>query len=460
MIVQPLGQVALSPETIADFARSVSGAVLLPSDPAYDRARGVFNAMIDRRPALIVRPAGPDDVRRAVSFAREHGLPLSVKGGGHNVAGSAVCNGGVMVDCSLLRGVQVDVEKRIAVAEPGALLRDVDQATLQRGLATPFGVVSVTGIAGLTLGGGVGWLNGKHGLSCDNLIAAEIVTADGELRSVSAEESPDLFWAIRGGSGNFGLVTSFTYQLHPVGPVLAGSFAYSASRTRDVIRAYDEFAVTCPDELSLASGIGLDADGQPTFTLTACWSGALGDGDRALAPLRALGPTVDTVAPIDFFTLQTAKDASYPTGWHHYWKSRYLTALPDDAVDVLCHLAQTRPSATCAISFQHFHGVAARVDPTATAFPHRRTQHELLFLGEWLDPADTERNIAWTREAFEAMKPFAVPGVYVNDLGDEGTDRIREAFGINYDRLSAIKQRYDPTNLFRSNQNIAPMVEK
>jgi FAD/FMN-containing dehydrogenase len=458
MGVQSLRQGIISPETVKNFARSISGAVLLPGDSAYDRARHVFNTMIDRRPALIVRPAGPDDIRRAVVFAHEHDLPLSIKGGGHNVAGSAVCDGGVMVDCSAMRGVLVDAQNRTALAEPGALLRDVDQATQQYGLATPFGVVSVTGIAGLTLGGGIGWLNGKHGLSCDNLIAADVVTADGQLLSVSAEENADLFWAIRGGSGNFGLVTSLSYQLHPVGPVLAGSLAFPASRTRDVLRAYDEFAANCPDELSLASGIGLDADGQPTFGLTACWSGELKDGDRALAPLRALGPTVDTVAPMDFVALQTSKDAGYPTGRHHYWKSRYLTSLPDEAIDILCHFAQTRPSAASAISFQHLHGVAARVDPTATAFPHRRTQHELLFLGQWLDPADTERNLAWTREAFEAMKPFAVPGVYVNDLGDEGTDRIREAFGLNYDRLVTIKNRYDPTNLFRSNQNIAPMV--
>jgi FAD/FMN-containing dehydrogenase len=415
--------------------------------------------MIDRRPALIARPAGAEDVRRAVVFAREHDLPLSVMGGGHNVAGSAVRDGGLMLDCSRLKGIRVDAERRVAVAEPGVLLGELDRATQAHGLASPLGVVSVTGIAGLTLGGGVGWLNGHYGLACDNLLAAEVVTADGERQRASADENPDLYWGLRGGSGNFGVVTTFTYRLHPVGPVLAGTLAVPAQRARQALRAYDEFLQSCPDELSTIAGVGTDAGGRPTAGVTVCWSGPLDEGERVIDRLRAaLAPTADSVAPVDYVALQTASDAGFPRGQQHYWKSRYLTKLADDAIDLLLDFAATQPSPASAIALQRLHGVAARVNPAVTAFPHRRPQHELLILSQWSDPADTERNVAWTRAFFEAVQPMAVRGVYVNDLGEEGEDRVREAYGDNYERLAAVKARYDPTNFFRANQNIKPAV--
>ncbi len=446
----------LDAATVAALRRTFRGDLLQLGDPGYDPARRVFNAMIDRRPALIARPVDADDVRRAILFVREQGLPLSIKGGGHNVAGSAVRDGGLMLDLSRMKGVAVDVERRIAVAGAGLLLGDLDRATQAAGLATPLGVVSVTGIAGLTLGGGIGWLNGKHGLACDNVLAADVVTADGELRRASADENPDLYWAIRGGSGNFGVVTSFTYRLHPVGPVLAGGLVFPAERAREALLAYDAFARTCPDALSTTAGVGVDAEGRPTASVGVCWCGPLEEGEQVLRPLRALGPTQDTVGHMDYLALQTDKDAAFPAGQLHYWKSSYLTSLSDETIDVLFRFAAEQPSAASGIGLQRMHGAAARVDPAATAFPYRRAQHELLILSQWADPAETERNVAWTRSFFDAVRPLAARGVYVNDLGEEGEDRVREAFGENYARLAAVKATYDPTNLFRANQNITP----
>ena len=450
----PVAFPALDDAVVRAFEEKLRGRLLRPGDDGYDAARTVFNAMIDRRPALIARPADAEDIRRAVVFAREHGLALSVKGGGHNVAGTAVRDGGLMLDLSSMQAVSVDPERRIAVAEPGLLLADLDRASQAHGLATPLGVVSVTGIAGLTLGGVLGWLNGEHCLACDNLLAADVVTADGRLLTASAEEHADLFWAIRGGSGNFGVVTSFTYRLHPVGPVLAGGLAFPPERTREALRFYHEFAATCPDELSTTAGLSVDAEGRPTIAVGVCWCGPLDAGERALRPLRAFGPTEDGIAPMAYSAFQAANDASFPTGRQHYWKSSWLTDLSDGAIDVLLRFAAAKPSVATGIGLQRMHGAAARVDPGATAFPHRRTQHELLILAQWDDPAETDRHVGWTRAFFKAVRPFAARGVYVNDLGEEGADRVREAYGANYERLAAVKAKYDPTNFFRMNQNI------
>ena len=447
---------ALDPAVLADLSQALRGPLLRPGDSGYDDARKVFNAMIDRRPAVIIRPADPGDMLRAVTFAQENRLPVSVKGGGHNVAGSAVSAGGLMLDCSDMRDVRIDAERRIAVAGAGALLADLDQATQVHGLATPLGVVSVTGIAGLTLGGGIGWLNGKHGLACDNVLAADIVTADGRLLTVSPDQHADLYWAIRGGGGNFGVVTSFTYRLHPVGRVLAGGLAYPAERTKEVLRFYPGFAASCPDELSMSASLGNDDSGRPVFGVALCWSGEHDELEPALRPLRDLGPAVDEVVPTEYGAWQSAHDEGFPLGQHHYWKSSFITDFTDDAIDVLLHFAAEKPSAASAIGMQQLHGAAARVAPEATAFPHRRSQSELLILAVWADPAETERNVAWARAFFEALQPFAARGVYVNDLGEEEGDRVRAAYGANYDRLAAIKAAYDPTNIFRSNQNISP----
>lgn len=446
----------LDPSAVESLRAALRGQLLGPDEPGYDEARKVFNAMIDRRPAMVVRPAGTGDIRRAVVFARDNHLPVSVKGGGHNVAGNAVGAGALMLDCSGLRNIRVDPGRQVARAEAGVLLGGLDRATQAYGLATPLGVVSVTGIAGLTLGGGIGWLNGKHGLACDNVLSAEIITADGRLLTASPDGHADLYWAIRGGGGNFGVVASFTYSLHPVGPVLAGRLSFPAARTREALQFYPGFAASCPDELSMSADLGLDRAGYPVFSVSLCWSGRHGEADRALRPLRDLGPATDTVMPTGYCALQSTDDAAFPPGRHHYWKSCFFTGLSDGAADVLLHFAATAPSRASGIGMQQLHGAAARVDPGATAFPHRAPQNELLILAQWSDPARTERNVAWARACFEAMQPFAAGGVYVNDLGEEGQDRVRAAYGANYERLAAVKAAYDPANLFRSNQNILP----
>jgi FAD/FMN-containing dehydrogenase len=443
---------------IRQLAEGLRGSLLRPADDGYDATRKVFNGMIDRRPALIVRCAGAADVVRAVSFAREHSLRLSVRGGGHSVAGTAVCDGGLMLDLSGLKGIRVDPVRGVAQAQPGLTLGEFDQETQAFGLATTTGVVSMTGLAGLTLGGGVGWLNGKHGLACDNLLAADVVTADGQLLTASDEEHADLLWGLRGGSGNFGVVTSFTYRLHPVGPVLGGGVSYPFDRAREVLRFYHEFASACPDELTTIGSLWTSPDGSPGVSIGVCYCGDLAAGERAVRPLREFGlPLEDGIQPMAYAALQSASDAGFPSGWQHYWKSAWLKDVSDDAVEVMLHFLADKPSPATGIALQQVHGVAARVDPAATAFPHRGSNlYDFLILSQWDDPADSEQNIRWTRAFFEAMQPFLERGVYVNDLGEEGEDRVRAAYGVNYDRLAALKRKYDPTNLFRINHNIRP----
>ncbi|MCC6176268.1 MAG: FAD-binding oxidoreductase [Chloroflexi bacterium] len=434
------------------------GPVLYPGCVGYDAARRVFNGMIDRRPAIIARCAGAADVIRGVQLARDHGLPVSVRGGGHSVAGTAVCDGGVMLDLSSMKGIRVVPMQRIVQAQPGLTLGDLDRETQAFGLATPTGIVSVTGIAGLTLGGGLGWLNGKHGLACDNLLSADVVTADGRLLTVSAEEHDDLFWAIRGGGGNFGVVTSFTYRLHDVGPVLAGGVSYPFAKARDVLRFYHEFASTCVDELTTVGALWTGEDGAPGVSIGVCYSGDLATGARAVQPLLEFGPPLaGAIEPTDFCALQSSSDAGFPSGRQHYWKSAWLTNLTDGAIEVMLSFLATKPSAASGVALQQLHGAAARVDPADTAFPHRGgNRYDFLILSQWDSPDDSDANINWTRAFFEAMQPFLERGVYVNDLGEEGEDRVRAAYGANYPRLAVIKHAYDPGNLFCINQNIRP----
>lgn len=460
-------QLVANNPAVATLRTRWQGTLLSPDDPEYDGARQVFNAMIDRRPALIARPRGVEDIRRAIHFAREHDLLLSVKGGGHNVAGSAVCEGGLMLDLSQLKGIHVDPERRIAVALPGVILGELDRATQKLGLATPLGTVSVTGIAGLTLGGGIGWLNGKHGLACDNLIAADVVTADGSVLHASAAENADLFWALRGGSGNFGVVTSFVYRLYPVSRLLTGTLVFSPEQTRQALHLYDDFARACPDELSTLANLSTDDEGRTVMSVTYCWCGPVGEGERVLHPLRSFGPPVeDVIETMDYCDLQQIIDPRFPPGRQHYWKSSFLSQLSDEAIDVMLQFAAERPSpahvysaegkSRAAIALQHVHGAAARVDPAATAFAHRHDHYDFLLFAQWTDPADADRHIAWARAFFAAMRPFTDRAVYVNGLGEDDKDRVREAYGANYDRLAALKARYDPINLFRSNQNVVP----
>src|SRR5918997_39104 len=454
-VSKPLGEAV-----VQEFAANLRGVLLRSEDDGYDSTRAVFNGMIEKRPAMIVRGAGTADVIQGVNFARTHDLLLSVHGGGHSVAGNAVCDGGLMLDLSPMKGVRIDPARRSAQAQAGMTLGEFDHETQALGLATTLGVVSVTGIAGLTLGGGLGWLNGKYGLACDNLLSADVVTADGQLLTASDEENEDLFWGIRGGGGNFGVVTSFKYQLHPVGPVLGGGLRYSAAQAHDFLRFYHEFASTCPDELSTAASLGHAPDGSVVVGVAACYCGPIKAGERVLHPLRTFGsPLEDNIQPMSYQTLQSAPDAGFLLGRQHYWKSSWLKHLSDEAIEVMLRFVAEMPSPISGVGLQQMHGAASRVDPNATAFPHRDEHYDFLILSQWADPSDSEENIRWTRALFEAMEPFFESGVYVNNLGEEGEDRVREAYGEHYERLVALKDKYDPTNLFRLNQNIRPTVQ-
>jgi FAD/FMN-containing dehydrogenase len=442
------------------LAKSVRGQVLRAGDGGYAAGRRVFNAMIDRYPALIVSCAGTGDVVHGVDFARAHGLPLSVRGGGHSVAGNAVCEGGVMLDLSGLKGIRVDPAGRVAVAQAGLTLGEFDRATQAYGLATTLGVVSMTGIAGLTLGGGIGWLNGKYGLACDNLLSADVVTADGQTLTANATQNEDLYWGLRGGGGNFGVVTSFTYRLHPVETVLAGALTFPAERTREALRFYHEFASASPDDLSTAASLVRDGDGHPLLSVAVCYCGPLAEGERVLGPLRSFPAVQDGVGPTGYCAFQSGGDAGYPGGRQHYWKAGFLRELPDEAIDVLLGFTAEMPSPHSGTGLQQMCGAASRVDPAATAFAHRARHYDLNILSQWADPADAPRNMAWTRAFFAAMEPFLERAVYANNLGDEGDDRVRAAYGANYGRLAALKAAYDPANLFRLNQNVKPAPER
>jgi FAD binding domain/Berberine and berberine like len=433
------------------------GQLLLPADDGYDTSRAVFNAMIDRRPLAVVRCADAVDVTRGIAFAREHGRPLSVRSGGHNVAGSAVLDGAVMLDLSGMKALTFDRDAETVRAEAGLTLGEFDGATQALGLATTLGVVSMTGIAGLTLGGGLGWLNGRFGLACDNLLNAEIVTADGELLRLGPGENEDLFWAIRGGGGNFGVVTAFTYRLHPVDLVLAGGLSYPLSAAPRVLPFYDEFVTAAPDELCTAASLALTPTGEATVSIAVCYSGPLDEGERVLRPLRTfLPPVEDTIQPMPYLVLQSAPDAGFPSGRLHYWKAGWLRSVTEGVVETLMRFVPAMPSPASGVGLQQMHGAASRVAPSATAFPHRAEQFDFLILSQWADPLESARNVEWTRALFEAMRPHLEDAVYVNNLGDEGPDRVRAAYGANFPRLAAVKRRVDPDNVFRGNQNITP----
>jgi FAD/FMN-containing dehydrogenase len=431
--------------------------VLTPGDPGYDQARTVFNAMIDRRPAIVLRCRDTTDVRVGVSYAREQGLALSVRGGGHNIAGNAVCDGGIMLDLSGMKDLQVDPQTRIAWAGPGLTHGELDRATQVHGMATPLGVMSATGIAGLTLGGGLGWLNTKHGLSCDNLIFADVVTADATVLRATEEDHPDLLWALRGGGGNFGIVTTFGYRLHPVGPVLAGRLSYPWSHARQALRFYEQFIAAAPDELSTTVSLSLDNTGAPGLHIALCYCGDRAEGQRVLSSLRKLGAhTADTITTVPYLDWQSGPDAGFPTGRLHYWKTGWLQHFSDEAIETMLRFAPHLPSPFSGIGLQYMGGAASRVDPTATAFAHRARQHDFLILSQWSNPADTARNIDWTRAFHTAMQPHLEAGAYINNLGTENPERIQAAYGHNYLQLTRIKKRYDPHNVFHINQNIRP----
>jgi FAD/FMN-containing dehydrogenase len=465
-------ETAIPEATTTDLERlrdSLHGSLILPGDRGYDEARSIWNGAIDRRPAYIARCTGVADVVAAVGFARERDLRVAVRSGGHGVGGHAVCEGGLLIDLSPMKGIRVDPARRAGRAEAGVLWGELDRETQLFGLATVGGIVTHTGIAGLTLGGGIGWLMRKYGATVDNLLSADVVTANGEVVTASEERHADLFWGIRGGGGNFGIVTSFEYRLHPVGPVvLAGPIFHPLADAPDVLRFYREFIAGAPDELTTILALRMapplpflpeDVHGKPIVMVGSCYAGAPEDGAEVVRPLKEFGsPIVDLLEPMPYRELQSMFDPGAPHGWHYYWKSVELPPLTDGAIETLVEQASkiTSPHSYC-IVFQ-LGGALGRVDEGETAFSQRGTAHNVGIDAAWTeDDPDGDRHIAWVRDFYDAMQPHAGGHVYVNFLGDEGGERVRQAYGAeNYERLVELKRAYDPTNFFRRNQNIAP----
>jgi FAD binding domain/Berberine and berberine like len=448
--------------SIQKLKGGLRGDVVLPGDTGYDDLRKVWNGMIDRHPALIVRAAGVADVIDCVNFARTQHLLLAVRGGGHNVAGNGVCEGGILIDLSRMKSVRVDPIGRVARAEAGAIWRDFDRETQAFGLATTGGQISTTGVSGLTLGGGWGYLSRQYGLASDNLLSVDLVTADGQFRTVGPTENPDLFWALRGGGGNFGIVTSLEYQLHPVGPVYAGLLAYPLQNAKEVLQIYREFARTAPDQMG--SGIVLNAlpEGLPVAGVIICYNGPPAEGERLVHPFRTFGPPVmDQVGPIPYTAAQQLVDGLYPSGRLHYWKSTFLKEISDAAIDTMIAYCAKRPTPFSHVVIEGtLGGAVRRTDPGLTAFAHRDAMFSFSVLGVTTDSTEVAHCASWTREFWRAMEPYSSGGVYVNYLGDaadEGLERIRSAYGPEkYARLVVTKNKWDPTNLFRVNQNILP----
>jgi FAD/FMN-containing dehydrogenase len=445
---------------VANLTARISGSVLDPLDADYDAARAVHNGLVDRKPALIVRCRTTDDVVAALDVARRAGLEVSIRGGGHNVAGRAVTDGGVMIDLAEMKSISVDPGRATATAGGGVLWAELNDAAAEHGLAVTGGVVSTTGIAGYTLGGGLGWLMAKHGLAADNLVAAELVTAEGEILQVDAASHPDLFWALRGGGGNFGVVTSFTYRLHPMQTIVGGLIAHPLDAAPDLLRFYRDAVAEASDDLTVFAGLvhAPDGSGAKLAALVVFHTGAAAEAERDLEPFETWGsPLVVQVGPMPYPVMNTILDAGYPDGALNYWLSSFTRGLPDELIDVAVERFAAVPSPMSAILLEHFHGAVTRIGPTETAVPHREEGWNLLLPSVWTDPADTEANIAWTRETFAALRPHFGTGRWLNYLGDDqADDAIRAAYGPNYERLLEVKRRYDPDNVFHLNHNITP----
>jgi FAD/FMN-containing dehydrogenase len=460
------GDKTIALTTLSGLAGRVRGEVLTRESQGYDEARAVWNAMIERRPAVIVRCRGAADVMQTVRFCGEHGLLLAVKGAGHNIAGNAVCEGGVMIDLSGMRSIHVDASRRTARVGPGATLGDLDHETQVFGLATPTGINSTTGVAGLTLGGGFGWLSRKHGLTADNLRSADVVTARGELVTATEKDNADLWWAIRGGGGNLGVVTSFEFDLHPVGPeILSGLIVHPFSAAREVLRRYREFSVDMPDDLNVwfvlrkappLPFVPEEVHGREIVILACFCAGEMSKGERLLAPLRGFGkPIADVIGPHPYTGWQQAFDPLLAPGSRNYWKSHNFTNLSDDLLDTLVRHTARLPTAQSEIFVARVGGAVNRVASDASAYPHRDTEFVMNVHTRWDVPSDDERCIAWARRFFKETEPHATGGVYVNFISED-EDRVAAAYGVNYDRLARLKARYDPDNLFRMNQNVVP----
>jgi FAD/FMN-containing dehydrogenase len=447
-------------DTLACLAPGFTGRLLRPADAEYDIARRIHNGLVDKHPALIARCRGVADVCDAVKLASALGLEASVRGGGHNVAGHAVIEGGLMIDLALMEGIHVDPRARIARAQGGVHWSEFNRETQVHGLATTGGVVGSTGIAGLTLGGGLGWLMAKYGLALDNLRSAEMVLADGSVTRASADENPDLFWAIRGGGGNFGIATSFEYALHPVGPVLTGGLvAHPLAKATEVLKFFREQCASAPDELMLLAGLmyAPDGSGEKLVAIVAAHCGSLSEGEQALRPFKAFGPPImDAMGPISYCALNTLFDASLPRGALNYWKSQFLTGLSDEAIRVLVERFDSCESPMSQIFIEHFHGAASRVPVSATAFAMRMSGFNVGIVSQWMDPCQNDSCISWCRGTFGELKPFLASARYVNYLDHDEVDPVSAAYGPNYPRLQQLKAKYDPENFFHANVNIRP----
>ena len=447
-------------ERVEALAAELAGTLLRPGDAGYDEARRIHNGLIDKRPALIARCRGAADVSRAIGFAREVGLEISIRGGGHNVAGRACTEGGLMIDLAEMTTVEVDPEHRTARAQGGMNWNELNAATAEHGLAVTGGAISTTGIAGLTLGGGLGWLMGLHGLAADNVVSVELVTADGKVLNVTAESEPDLFWALRGGGGNFGVATTFEYRLHELTMVTGGLVAHPFAAAREMLRFYREFTRTVPDELTVFAGLvhAPDGSGMKLAAMVVCHAGTPEQAEKDLAPLLEFGqPAMTDVGPMPYPVMNTLLDDAFPRGALNYWKSSFLRDLDDGFVDAAIHAYSTVPSPMSAILLEHYHGAVTRIPAADASVPHREEGFNLLIPAVWTDPATTDENVAWARSTYDSVRPYLADRRWLNYLDDDdAADAVRAAYGPNYDRLVEVKRRYDPENVFRLNHNIDP----
>jgi len=449
----------MSPLSVSDLAARFSGQLLQPTDAGYEDARRVHNGLIDKRPMLVARCRNVADIVDAVNLARDNNLEVAVKGGGHNVAGRGTIDGGLLIDLSLMRGVHVDPKNRTARAQGGSTWGEYNRETQLHGLASTGGVISTTGVGGLTLGGGLGWLMGKYGMAIDNLRSAQVVTADGTVVTASKDENADLFWGIRGGGGNLGIAASFEFDVHEVGPIVTGGLAaHPFEKARETLRFFRETTASLPDEMMVFGGLVHSPDGHKIAATVVCHCGSRTDGEAAVRPLKAFGPPiVDALGPMPYSAVNQMLDAAYPKGALNYWKSSFLAMLTDEAIDTMVECYSRVPSPMTGLLLEHFHGAATRVGVGDTAFPHRHVGYNLVITTEWLDPADSEKNIRWTRETYAAMEPFMAPRRYVNYMdADEPGDPAAVAYGPNFARLRQLKAKYDPTNFFHVNLNVRP----
>jgi hypothetical protein len=448
---------AVPKQAVDEFQSGFGGSVILPENPDYETARKVWNAMIDRHPGLIAMCSSVDDVVKAVQFAHSHDLDVAVRGGGHNIAGRALCDDGIVIDLSRMKAISVDKDSSVVAVQAGATLGDLDAATAPYDLAIPTGIAPPTGIAGLTLGGGVGWLTRKYGMTCDNLISCDVVTAAGNVVTADKTQNADLFWALRGGGGNFGIVTTFRFKAQPVGTILGGLVLYPREQAREFLKFYREFLKTAPEELTAYVGLTNAPDGTPIVALGACYCGDLDKGKEILAPLRGFGTVMmDIIQPMPFVEMQklTYQPPEGPT--NNYWRSAFIEELSDAAIDLI--IERTSSAGPLSGTFiQYSGGAASRPPEEGTAYPHRRAQYNICIEAQWLDAAETDRHIGWARGLSEALEPLASAARMLNYFNDESSDTLRQSFGANYERLRNVKTQYDPTNFFHYNQNIPPL---